>query len=232
MRLANVSLGLLLVMVAPSARADWLVLQDGTRVETEGPWKTKGRQVIFTRAGGALSALRLADVDLEASAAATAEASERATEEVAAAAKPSQRDRPRVLVLTDEDLPPVIPEPDELDDADAAEGEDSDEEEESAETEAEEAAPEPVSLVSWESRESTDIDGLEIIGAVRNTGRDVAAGIRVSVKIRDQEDVLLSESKAFLQASSLAPGQRSTFKALLPGVYTLLVDPTFEVSSE
>ena len=218
----------LAVLLAPPAAGDWLVLRDGTRIETEGPWETQGRQVVFKRASGPLSTLLLADVDLEASAAATAASRQPAPPP----ATPQQRRS--VLVLTDEDIRSAAAaaleeSADEDTEAEGVEADDGAAED----AEAEAAAPEEtVALVSWESRESNDIDGLEIIGSVRNTGSDLAAGIRVGVQVRDENEELLSDSQAFLQATSLAPGQRTSFKALLPGIYTLLVDPAFEVSSE
>ncbi len=54
----------LLAMTSPAA-ADWLVTKDGARIETEGPWKTKGAMVVFTSAKGTLSSLRLDEIDLE-----------------------------------------------------------------------------------------------------------------------------------------------------------------------
>ena len=37
-------------LFAAPAAADWLVTRDGGRVETKGPWKVKGKLVVFTRA--------------------------------------------------------------------------------------------------------------------------------------------------------------------------------------
>jgi hypothetical protein len=61
-------------LMAAGARADWLVTKAGERIETEGSWQVKGRMVVFTPPNGALSSLRLSEVDLDASAAATEEA--------------------------------------------------------------------------------------------------------------------------------------------------------------
>ena len=62
------------LVAALPASGDWLVSRDGERIETRGPWTVKRSSVVFTAANGALSSLRLADVDLEASEKATAEA--------------------------------------------------------------------------------------------------------------------------------------------------------------
>jgi mycoredoxin len=95
-----------LLLAAGAARADWLVMADGTRVETRGEWAVKGKLVVFTGAAGALASLRLSEVDLEASRAATAAAAEEARRAREAAAKPdppAARPGP-VLVLTDADV--------------------------------------------------------------------------------------------------------------------------------
>jgi len=51
--------------------ADWLVLRSGQRIETKGAWEVRGRQVVFKSRTGALQALPIADVDVEASKKAT-----------------------------------------------------------------------------------------------------------------------------------------------------------------
>ncbi|MEE8524590.1 MAG: hypothetical protein V3T72_11720 [Thermoanaerobaculia bacterium] len=84
---------------AAVTQADWLVTRDGAKVETRGAWEVRGRMVIFTQPGGTLSSMRLAEVDLDASRAAT---------EAAAAPPPpapaEEKPRPSVLTLTDDDV--------------------------------------------------------------------------------------------------------------------------------
>jgi hypothetical protein len=71
MRQAFAALVMLLCAFAP-ARADWLVLVSGIRIETKGAWVVKGRQVRFTTAKtNLLQSLSLSEVDLEASRKAT-----------------------------------------------------------------------------------------------------------------------------------------------------------------
>ncbi len=202
--------------LSAAAAGDWLVLRDGSRVETSGAWEVKGRQVVFTRPDGTLAALRLADVDLDASDVATAES--RVAPPPPKAATAASGARKPILRLTNEDLPAVDPEAETAGDAEA-------------EQSPQEADDQPVRLVSWDSRENADGDALEITGSVRNTGGDVVAGIRVRVTVLDADENPVSSS-AFLQRSSLAPGRSTTFRALLPGIYTLLEDPTFEIESE
>jgi|CXWL01.1.fsa_nt_gi micrococcal nuclease len=65
----RVALALLSLLAAPAgpAAADWLAFTTGEEQATEGPWTVKGRQVVFTTAGGHLSAVRAEDVDIAAS---------------------------------------------------------------------------------------------------------------------------------------------------------------------
>ncbi len=247
-------LGMALLVAAPAA-GDWLVLRDGSRLETDGPWKVKGRQVVFTRPGGTLAALRLADVDLEASAEAT-EASQAAAAappppaEPAPAASATTRRRKSVLVLTDDDLRPggagvrARAEGESADDEEAGAGQagredgdddqgDGDEGEDSeGGDEPAAAVGEPVTIVSWQGQEGSEIDGLEILGSVRNTGHDIVAAIQVRVRVVDEEGNVQADARAFLESPSLGPGRSSNFRALLPGIYSLLETPTFEVTSE
>ena len=91
-------------MLASAAAADWLITADGRAIETRGPWKVEGRVVVFTDTTGALSSVRLDDVDLEASETATADGGPRRTDP-APAAEPENSEREPVLVLTNADVP-------------------------------------------------------------------------------------------------------------------------------
>ena len=102
--LAAVALLGALVVAGGPVDADWLVLADGTRIETAGPWEARGRLVVFTTATGTLSSLRLDEVDLEASHEATRAALEAPPPSTpSAVAAPAPAAKP-VLVLTDEDV--------------------------------------------------------------------------------------------------------------------------------
>lgn len=212
---------LLALLCAPPASADWLVLRDGTRIETAGAWRQEGRQVIFTLPGGTLSALPTAEVDLEASAAANAPPAAEAETETDAGARTARR--PSVLRLTNKDVGRAT----------RPEEEEGEELEETEEEEAEPESPaEPVRLVSWQSRDSEEVSGLEINGTVRNVGEGIATNIVLTVKVRDVEGEEQVTTRAFLAAPSLAPGKSSAFRALLPDVFSLPVDPEFTIESD
>lgn len=77
-------------------QADSLVLRDGSHIETRGPYEVQGRRVVFTDHRGQLSALRLEEVDLEAS---------RKLAEAPPAAPTEPKTQPKpVLTLTNKDV--------------------------------------------------------------------------------------------------------------------------------
>ena len=208
------------LLLPAAAPADWLVTQDGARIETRGPWKVKGKQVVFTLPNGTLSALRLSEVNLEASEALTAEAtkppeSEQDTEEVA-----SNKRRPSVAVFNNKNVgraQPAAPEEEEVE----AEDEEPEEDVEGSKVE----------VVSWSERDSDSGDGLELVGTVRNNGNQLAANISVKVMVVNEDGENLVDTTAFLRLKALAPGRSTTFRALLPGIYTLFNEPKFEVTA-
>ncbi len=102
LRLFLIALGL--ALTSTGLAADVLVTREGETVETQGAWKVKGRQVVFTNAQGVLSALRLADVDIEASTEATQRASQPALEEPARDSSPKEPTKKSVLSLTNADV--------------------------------------------------------------------------------------------------------------------------------
>lgn len=93
------------LLLAAAAGADVLVLRDGSRIETQGKWEQKGRQLVFTTAAGTLATLRASEVDLA--------ASEKATTDAAAPKEPevtAKVEKKPVLVLTDKDVRKAPPE--------------------------------------------------------------------------------------------------------------------------
>lgn len=196
-------LGLGVLVAAAPAAADWLVTRDGGRVETRGPWAVKGKLVVFTNAGGVLASLRLAEVDLERSDAATAAA--RVEAEAATAPAPPAK-RPPVLVLTDkdvahvEDLGAVPP----TGEAGAA------------------AAPEVSAgglvVTGWSREASSDGQSSAVVGSLRNAGESVAGNIRMSIAVYDVNGELLGTTAATLSTTSLPPGAVANFRADFPGL--------------
>ena len=216
----------------PPVAGDWLVTRDGARIETAGTWQVKGSQVIFTLPGGRLSALRAADVDLEASAAETrrAAAAETAAAETATSGETSaiRVKRPRRAFTNDN-----VGETDDSDDTtDEATGTADSAESVASEAPAAEepTTSEPVELESWDSREGDD--GLEIHGILRNTGDSFAADLRLMVTVPGEVDEPPLTPRAFLDSSALAPGASTRFRVLLPGIWYLPDDPAFSIRSD
>ena len=238
MRIAKLAPAIALLLLAGArVSADWLVTNDGKRIETQGPWEVKGRQVLFTLPNGTLSVMRTDDIDLEASNEATARSREAArapADSTPAEVRPERRKA--VLVVTNESL--GVGESSEEDTATDEDPTDPEEvEDPTAEPEAGEnqtPAREPVEIVSWRAQDSASGDGIEIVGTVRNNGADIAAAIRVTIEISipEAEEMSTFSTRAFLEKSALSPGSSTTFRTLLPGVFSLVSDPSFEVQSE
>ncbi len=211
-------------VLALPAGADWLVTRDGARVETKGPWRVQGSSVVFTLPSGTLSSLRLADIDLDASSLATAEARR---PQLTPQMPPPVKRRAK-WVLSDKDIPQAAPLPAPPAVPDSASADTA-----SPVAEEQEQAPQAqLEVSSWEMVENVDIGGLEIVGELQNSGEDLAFGVRVVVTLLDQNGVQIGTSDGFVAEKSLAPRTRSRFRALFPGVYQLEADPSFELAAE
>lgn len=211
-RRAGVWTALLLIAAALPAAGDWLVLRTGARAETKGPWKLKGKLVVFTASDGTLASLRLADVDLAASEKATAEA--KAQAEKPPEPPPPPPRKKSIRSLTDADFarkPPPAPA--------AGEGEG-----EAVQAEAkDDEQTEPKSTVavsSWNQMNRTEGDGLDLVGALRNNGNQLATDVTLTVKVYDEEGTLLKSADAVLASTSLPPGGTTSFRVPLPTVFT------------
>jgi hypothetical protein len=181
--------GLVVLVSGSPIAADVLVLRDGTRVETQGSWEVKGRQIQFRDAKGVLSALRASEVDLAASEAATKAQSEPALPEVLAVpAKPQP-----VLVLTDKDIAPA-----------------------SVEQQLQETATltaAALKVVSSEYRNTSGDPLYEISGRVENSGGTAVEGVRIVATVTGKIDS--NSRRLFCDVTlpgQLGPGLSSDFR--------------------
>lgn len=203
----------LLAAAAPPAAADWLVMGDGTRVETRGPWRQDGRLVVFTSAEGNLVSLRASAVDLPASVEATREAvaAAQAREERAERVERSAESPGAVRRITNADVGPGVPPP-----AALAEGA-------APAEEAGQPAAEPGrgALDIVDSRQTTDeFDGhLIVTGSVVNRSAQTAAAVSLTVLAYGADGELLASQRANLAAEALAGGERTTFQVDFPDVF-------------
>ena len=201
-----------LAIAAVPSQADVLVTRDGSRIETQGPWEVKGRQVLFTLPNGTLSAMRASEVDLDASRAATDYVAPEPVEEAA----PVEVAEP-VLVLTNKDLPEVV--------QGSPDGESGAEDNGLKKP----VSREPVQVVSWKRVESGL--NLEIRGVLRNTGRTIAASVSLEVQVKDEEGEITETAQAFIKNRSLVAGQNTTFRAVLADTFDFSGEPIFNISS-
>lgn len=215
----------LLFLVASGSWADILVLRDGSTVVTKGTWEVRGASIVFTLPNGTLGSLRVRDVDLDASAVATAEAARPQATSAAETATPERR--AAVLTLTDDDIQRA---PQDVIDAAAARltapaGDPA------SEGEASPATPKggvAVAVASWEESYSIDEGGVRISGSLRNNGDSLATGVSVSVRVYDEEGNILGESPARVGDAAIRAGGTTGFTAVFPGVGAVN-DVKFEV---
>ncbi|HYX23225.1 MAG TPA: FxLYD domain-containing protein [Thermoanaerobaculia bacterium] len=209
---------LLLASTSSTASADWLVTQSGGRVETQGTWQVKGRLVVFTQAGGALSSLRLADVDLPASEQATAEAKEAKVQQADASAAP-EPPRKKLAVLTDDTLvrakkPPAPAADEAAGDKDKKDGADK------ADRKDQPAKPVgPVSVASWKRADLPGGRGIEIQGVLQNNSDKIAGNAGVEVQLLNEAGEKVGTALGILNLPSIQPKGMTEFRALFPGVF-------------
>lgn len=190
-------LGITAGVAAGPAHADWLVTRDGGRVETRGPWKVKGKLVVFTQGDGALSSLRLSEVDLE--------ASRKITEDSKAQAeKPQAPEAPKkkLAVLTDADFRKAAPQ------SPAA----------AAPPDAAQAPPAGlVSIASWKRADQEN--GVQIEGTLHNNSEDMVVNAAVEVQLYNEAGDRVGTAPALLTTTSITPRGTVDFRVSFPGVF-------------
>ena len=198
------------VLTAPTVSADWLVTRDGGRVETKGEWRVEGRRVLFTLPNGTLSAMRVSEVDLDASRAATVLAKQppKGEEEAVEAPKPEP-----VLVLTNKDIPQAV---------------------DVASTEGDAAGGSSMygpslRVVDW-SAESAD-GGVRVVGRLENGTDRPHSGVSLRVEVRNDEGEVLATSSATVTRETLIAGGITNFEARFPGYSELPGQPAFVIDS-
>jgi hypothetical protein len=195
-----------------AARADWLVLRDGSRVETKGPWQTRERLVVFRDRRGNLASLRSDLIDEVASHKATRAAATAAT----ALAPPPVR-RKAVLVVTDDDVAKAQPVSVNPESPTAAESQ--------------RATNGPIAkdliVTTWE-RVKTPV-GIEVTGTLRNNGTRSATGVRLLLHVFDDQQSLRATATAKLSADEILAQETAEFSAVFAGLddfRTLRFEPT------
>ena len=186
-----------------AARADWLVLRDGTRLETKGAWKVDGRRVLFTMPNGTLSTLRTDELDLDRSALVTTQAREAPATPVPAV---KEKKEP-VLRLTEKDIPPM-----------GAMAEGADDKGGDGKADAKAADKSPLEVISWEKTENGAGDGLEIFGTIKNGGTNMITTPTLLVAVYDADGGLLASVDGEVNSPQIQPGKTANFRVAIPGL--------------
>src|SRR6202051_2254387 len=206
----------LALLVGPSPlHADWIVTRQGERFEIRGTWQLKGKLVVFTLPNGALSSMRAARIDIDASKQATAQAKQQA-----AAPPPAARAEPRRkagIVLTDKDFKKPLPDGTApaaanaaaAHNAHAAGGKPSGKNTPPPAV----AAPSAVEVVGWDRVLTSEsrADGVELTGTVRNTSQDYLTEVTVVADLFDDKGTLIGRFPAVVDNQQLPPTENSKY---------------------
>ena len=206
------ALALALSLAAAPAAADWLVMRDGSRVETRGEWKVKGPIVVFTLPNGTLSSIRLSEVDLDESAQATYEAENPpADEKQEEQEQEEEEEAPKeaVIEITDADIKRAPVRRAAGEDGAAGNGPGSSKEDVEIN--------EPFELLTWNV--TPNARGLEMTGTLAYRGEEpIVEGLNVIVRLQTPEGYTLSETSASLRTRMLRTGAATSFRAVFTEV--------------
>jgi hypothetical protein len=207
--------------VQPAA-ADWLVTNEGARVETHGPWQVKGKLVVFTGTDGTFSSLRLSQVDLAASRHATEDKQKMVEEDISVRA--AERKKP-MRSITDKDVGHggATDVATGAGGATGAKPADPKADPKGAKAVAPPAAPgrtSPLSVGAWQKLDRREKDGIELFGELKNGGGDIAAQVGLTVSLFDETGQQLATTEAILTGSAIEPRGSTNFRAIFPGVFT------------
>lgn len=212
-------LGLLISLPGLPAAADWLVTQDGDRVETRGPWEIRGKLVVFTLPNGTLSSMRLTDVDLDASQQLTS-----AKDLPSAPVATTSERREAVIVITDSDVAHVGPE---------AASTVAERQEAGSQARAEQAAEafgEGLTVAAWNQEYDDAIDGVVLTGSIENRSSNLHSEITLQVMLYNTDGSLAGRAAATVDNILLRAGESSSFRAAFAGIVGF-DRPEFRVNS-
>lgn len=195
-----------LLVFASAANADWLVTQDGGKIEINGSWEERGGLLIFHLTDGTLASMKKSQVDLDESLRVTRAALEQSARTADTVAPPRQK---AAFILTD---------------ADVRHGSDQESTEESlpgGETEGSDPVREAVEVTGWKKTDLPTGEGLALTGTARNVSQDTVAGLSLEVVVLDHDGDVQATFPATLGATSLAPRQSCTFSSDLVAVFDI-----------
>ena len=216
-----------------------LITNSGDRIETKEPWRVEGRRVLFRTLKGDLSAIRLSEVDLEKSRAAS---EPKAEPQKTTAHKPTAAAKAPALVLNQQNTGAwsgAAASPDGIETEEGEEGSTSVEGEapssgkvipESKEGSA--ASPaESLEVTSWQDLSEAGSSDATVYGTLKNTGSSKRRRVTVTVELLDEAGHSLAKESARLVRPNLNPGQTSNFQAFFAGA-PVYKDAKFYIDAE
>lgn len=183
---------------------DWLVLKDGSVVETAGTWQVKGNLVVFSMPNGSLASLRLSNVDLPSSTDLSLNGREEEMTPTAVKAPPRKI---ASFVITDANVSHDEYEA-ERDAAGANRGGTSPENPGSG-----------LVITAWDRADAPENNGLIVTGTLENQGAAPLAGIVLSAVFYDENGDAILARDAQLNAQALSPQRRTNFRIDLPEIF-------------
>ncbi len=211
-----------LLSIGQAAIADVLVLTDGERVETRGPWQVRGRVVVFTAPDGKLSSMRTSGVDIDRSRQASdapdvAEPLPSSGPKPPVASPPSKR---RAMVLTNADLRSTTSA------SQLSDGRNDESAPPLAPTKSR------LAVDSWREIKTEDGGILEIVGTLSNRGSAIESVVTIAVELPGLNGRQGQRIDAVPEERVLAPGSSTTFRVTFYGVGRDHGRPVFEIESE
>lgn len=195
----GVLLAALAAVLAPVAIADVIVLKDGRSLETQGPYKAKGKTALVKLADGTLVAIPLSEIDLEKTAAASAPKATAptpgptATPRSLAEAMKRKAGKKATVVLTDQDVSRGSV-------SGGGNGKDDGE-----------SGVEVGSVTAQKGDKS-----YTITGSVQNTGKTEVTAVSVVIEGVGADKKVVNTTFGKVAKDALAPGEKSTFLAEFP----------------
>ena len=221
MRATRILLAAGWLAAAQPAAAEHLVLNDGQRVETRGPWRVEGPLVVFTRAGGSFSSVRLSSVDLAASRAASAPPASAPPPAPAESREAPAPARKPVLVLTNKDVPRAA----------GARGAAARLAEPEEARRLARRLGEQLVVEAWVEIELDGGEGVAIVGRLKNRSRETVRPPAVAIDLRDRDGEVIATTYARPDVTLLAAGARTSFRGEFRGVGKDRGRPSFRIGS-
>lgn len=183
-----------LTMMANTVAADWLVTQDGSKFEIEGPWQVDGKLVTFTLPNGTFGSIPLSAIALEASQALT----ERAAALASPAPAASEPMRKAEFVIMDADVShsKAGSVEDRESAAPSAPGEDQ-----------------GLRIVGWQDIVDPSTSSVTVTGDLQNPTQNPATSIALKVLLYADNGAVLESQTADLEEIFLTPGASIRFEA-------------------